>query len=164
MAATRTSRSKQANPVARAGYSPRPLIRKLGIKEGDRAVFCNEPDDFRESLGPLPEGARATTQLRGVKDYVHLFAENAKRLEGKLAAAVRVLDPDGMLWISWPKKSSGVATDLDGAMVRRLGQEAGLVDVKVCAVDEIWSGHKFMFRREDRERIAASRRRSPKDA
>lgn len=161
--AARARKSGPANPVARAGYSLRPLIRKLGIKEGDRAVFCNEPDDFRESLGPLPAGARATTQLRGVKDYIHVFAEDSKHLEGKLAAAVRVLDPDGMLWISWPKKSSGVATDLDGAVVRRLGQEAGLVDVKVCAVDEIWSGHKFMFRREDRERIAASRRHLSND-
>lgn len=155
--AARVSQSRAGNPVARAGYSVRPLIRKLGIKEGDRAVFCNEPDDFRDSLGTLPEGAHATTQLRGEKDYVHIFSTSAKHLEGKLAAAVPVLAVDGMLWISWPKKSSGVATDLDGAVVRRLGQQAGLVDVKVCAVDEIWSGHKFMFRREDRERVAASR-------
>lgn len=147
------------NPVARAGYSRRPLVRKLGIKEGDRVVFCNEPDDFRDALGPLPEGARATTQLRDEKDYIHLFCTTARQLEGKLAKAADVLDVDGMLWISWPKRSSGVDTDLDGAAVRRLGQAAGLVDVKVCAVDEIWSAHKFMFRREDRARIVRSRRR-----
>lgn len=147
------------NPVARAGYSLRPLIRKLGLKEGDRAVFCNEPDDFRAVLGPLPEGTRVTTQLRGEKDYVHLFGTRARDLERKLESAVRVLQVDGMLWISWPKKSSGVATDLDGATVRRLGQQAGLVDVKVAAVDEVWSGHKFMFRREDRDRVSASRAR-----
>ena len=152
-----SARKGAENPVARAGYSPRPLIRKLGINAGDRVVFCNEPDDFRDSLGPLPAGARATTQLRGEKDYVHIFSRNAKHLGGKLASAVPVLAVDGMLWISWPKKSSGVVTDLDGAAVRALGQAAGLVDVKVCAVDETWSGHKFMFRREDRERITASR-------
>lgn len=121
-------------------------------------MFCNEPDDFRDSLGPLPEGTSATTQLRGRKDYIHIFSATSRHLEGKLARATDVLDVDGMLWISWPKKSSGVDTDLDGAAVRRLGQQAGLVDVKVCAVDEIWSGHKFMFRREDRARIVRSRR------
>lgn len=154
-----TRSAQRANPVATAGYSPRPLIRKLGIGEGDRVVFCNEPDGFRDALGPLPEGTRLSTRLRGEKDYVHIFSTSLRHLDGRLAAAVPVLAVDGMLWISWPKKSSGVTTDLDGAAVRAAGQAAGLVDTKVCAVDDVWSGHKFMFRREDRERIAASRRR-----
>ncbi len=149
--------SQQNNPVASAGYSKRPLIQKLGIKAGDRAVFIAEPSDFRAALGPLPEGAKVTSQLRGRKDYIHLFVKNAKVLEGKLQRVVTVLNVDGMAWVSWPKKSSGVETDVDDGVVRRLGLGAGLVDVKVCAIDETWSGLKFMFRKEDRARIQAQR-------
>lgn len=145
------------NPVAAAGYSLRPLVKKLGLKEGMRAVFVREPDDFRQSLGDLPDGVKVTSQLRGTKDYIHVFAIKASDLERKLEAVVRVLEVDGMAWISWPKRASGVATDVDGAVVRRLGLAAGLVDIKVCAVDSVWSGHKFVFRKEDRAAIRAER-------
>ena len=120
-------------------------------------MFVAEPPSFREALGPLPEGAKVTSQLRGRKDYIHVFAKNAKVLERKLRSVVTVLDVNGMAWISWPKKSSGVVTNVDDGVVRRLGLAAGLVDVKVCAVDETWSGLKFMFRKEDRARIQAER-------
>ncbi len=145
------------NPVASAGYSLRPLVKKLGLAAGDRAVFVNEPDTFRAALGDLPDGIKVTTQLRGVKDYVHVFVTRAKDLKRKFERLVPVLEVDGMVWISWPKKASGVATDVDGAVVRSMGLMAGLVDVKVCAVDDVWSGHKFVFRKEDRDSIRAQR-------
>ena len=143
--------------MAPAGYSSRPLVKKLGLADGMRAAFVNEPEDFRELLGPLPAGVKPTTQLRGIKDYVHIFATRSKDLERKMSGLVRVLEVDGLAWISWPKKASGVSTDLDGNVVRQIGLVAGLVDVKVCAVDETWSGHKFVFRKEDRPKIAAQR-------
>jgi len=129
------------------------LIKKLGLVAGARATFVGEPNGFRELLGPLPDGVRVSTQLRRTKDYVHVFVTSASVLRRKLSSVVRVLDADGLAWISWPKKSSGVSTDVDGGTVRQLGLEAGLVDVKVCAVDEVWSGHKFVFRKEERQRI-----------
>lgn len=133
-----------------AGYSQTPLIKKLGIKPGHRACFLALPDTVRHEIGPLPEGVVESTSLRGRKDYVHLFATKRSDLERRLPTIKAHLEKGGLCWISWPKKTSGVQTDLDGNAVRRTGLAAGLVDIKVCAVDETWSGLKFVFRRDDR--------------
>ena len=133
-----------------AGYSKRPLSQKLGIKEGQRIFLIGAPEGYLDALGPLPESARVGRHLRGKKDFIQFFTRSLRELERRLPSLVRALDDDGMLWVSWPKKSSGVAADLDGNLVRSRGLEAGLVDVKVCAVDDVWSGLKFVYRKRDR--------------
>ncbi len=133
-----------------AGYSKRPLVAKLGLKEGAQAAFLGAPEHFETLLGPLPEGVEVRYDLRSVRDYIHLFVTDARALEARLAAVRRKLRDDGMVWVSWPKKTSSLPSDLDGGAVRRLGQAAGLVDVKVCAVDDDWSGHKFVVPVADR--------------
>lgn len=133
-----------------AGYSKRPLAAKLGLKSGMRAVLLNEPDGYRTTLAPLPEDVRLGTALEPSLPFIHLFAPDRAQLERALPAAVEALAQDGMLWISWPKKASGVPTDLDGNGVRAAGLATGLVDVKVCAVDETWSGLKFVVRLANR--------------
>ncbi len=133
-----------------AGYSKRPLAAKLGIKPGARVCLVDAPDGYLAELEPLPDDLKLSTTLRGSKDFIQIFALSARALGRRLPTAKKALEKNGMLWISWPKKSSGVETDLDGATVRRLGQKVGLVDIKVCAVDETWSGHKFVYRKTDR--------------
>ena len=133
-----------------AGYSKRPLAAKLGMKAGTRICLVDAPDDYLELLAPLPADLTLSTTLRGAKDFIQIFTSSARALERRLPAAKKALEKDGMLWISWPKQSSGVETDLDGNVVRRLGLAIGLVDIKVCAVDETWSGLKFVYRKSDR--------------
>lgn len=134
-----------------AGYSGTPLLRKLGIKPGYSVMPVNTPDRYPELLGELPEGVRVLDPGDpGPVDFIHLFAENEAVLHNHLLPLKDKLAKDGMLWISWYKKSSGRETDITGNEVRKAGLEAGLVDVKVCAVDEEWSGLKFMYRKEDR--------------
>lgn len=132
-----------------AGYSKRSLSAKLGLRDGMRVALLDAPTDYVDQLEPLPE-IRLTRDLRGTKDFVQFFTRSRSLLTRRLPVIVRSLDWNGMAWISWPKKSSGVATEVDEGDVRRAGLEAGLVDVKICAVDEVWSGLKFVFRLEDR--------------
>ncbi len=153
VAATRTKSSRdnsRSEPLA--GYSGTPLPQKLGIKAGSRVAFLNEPADFRRALGELPADVNIVAQLGGGRafDLIVLFAISRAALEKGFRAAARRLEPAGSLWASWPKKSSGVATDLSENVVREVGLAAGLVDVKVCAVDQTWSGLKFMIRVKDR--------------
>lgn len=133
-----------------AGYSGTPLMRKLGIKEGDRVLIDGAPEGYEETLGDLPPDVTVLQRATKDLDVVQLFCPDRKRLEQRLSRLKQAIFPDGMLWVSWPKKASGVETDLDGNVVRELGLDAGLVDVKVCAVDETWSGLKFVHRVEDR--------------
>ena len=141
-----------------AGYSKRPLAQKLGIKEGMRLALIDAPDSYEElTLGDLPPRVAVGHSLRGRKDAIQVFVTEESKLRRRLPAMTRSLDVDGMLWVSWPKKTSGVVSDLDGNVVRSLGLEQGLVDIKVCAVDDVWSGLKFVFRKEDRLEIARSR-------
>ncbi|MCG8463018.1 MAG: hypothetical protein MI919_42580 [Holophagales bacterium] len=142
-----------------AGYSKTPLAKKLGIRERVAIVAVDAPDHYPELLAPLPEGAVIRHQLEGGRAdsaaFVHVFAREHASLEAELPRLVQALARDGILWISWPKKaatrkSAAWATDLDGNRVRTLGLAAGLVDTKVCAIDEIWSGLKFVYRLEDR--------------
>ncbi len=134
-----------------AGYSKRSLVQKLGIKPGMTFVVLGAPPDYAETLGELPEGARLQTQLRGPLKFIHFFSTQRNELEGRFAALKKALAPDGALWISWPKGASKVPTDLTENVVREMGLRHGLVDIKVCAVDETWSGLKFVYRIKDRK-------------
>ena len=134
-----------------AGYSGTPLLKKLGIKPGHQIKTVNEPTVYWDWLAPLPEGT--TVSKNGIKeqaDFIHLFVKERKTFEKEFLKNKKFLKKDGMLWISWPKKSAKVPTDLDENIIRDFGLKNGLVDVKVCAVDGIWSGLKFMFRLKDR--------------
>jgi len=134
-----------------AGYSGTPLIKKLGIKPGHRMWLSGAPDHYGALLGVLPEGAGPAGDAEEV-DFAHVFATTHTDLAAGLAVARKRIASNGMVWASWPKKASGIATELDGNAVRAAGLAAGMVDVKVCAVDETWSGHKFVIRVADRGR------------
>jgi hypothetical protein len=137
-----------------AGYSGTPLPKKLGIKESHRIAFINAPDNFTEVLGELPSGLEIVKQQRAPLDLIVCFVKSEKELVAKFEKLAAKLTPAGMLWIAWPKKgpnkASGVPTDLSENVVRLIGLEAGLVDTKVCAIDEIWSGLRFVKRLKDR--------------
>jgi hypothetical protein len=133
-----------------AGYSGTPLVQKIGIKPGHRVVLRNHPPTFIKDLGTLPEGAESLERLSGKANVVVYFTDKRAALEKDFGGLSAALVPDGMLWISWPKKASGRVTDLTEDVVRKIGLEQGLVDVKVCAIDETWSGLKFVIRVKDR--------------
>jgi hypothetical protein len=133
-------------------YSGTPLHRKLGIKEGHRVVALSPPDDFGALLGDLPAGVRVGTRLAADTDVVILFATKRRDLARRLARGAEKLDPAGGLWVAYPKKSSGVTTDLTFAEVQAAGLAAGLVDNKSCAIDATWSGVRFVYRLRDRAR------------
>lgn len=132
-----------------AGYSGTPLVKKLGIKEGFNIVIVNAPKGFDRELD-LPLGVIVNAKSTKPLDFVHLFVKTRREMESVFSRYATRLSPAGMLWISWPKKASGVPTDLTENVVREIGLARGLVDVKVCAVDEVWSGLKFVFRLKDR--------------
>ncbi|MGA8540125.1 MAG: DUF3052 domain-containing protein [Terriglobales bacterium] len=135
------------------GYSGTPLAKKLGIKDGFRAALLHVPGDVRSSLSSAFDKCRVERDnIKTSKDldFIFFFAKSRAGLELELSLARQALAPAGMLWISWPKKSSGVATDLTGDVVRQSGLDAGLVDIKVCAVTDVWSGLKFVIPVKDR--------------
>lgn len=132
-----------------AGYSGTPLARKLGIKPGQHIALLSKPPGYHEFLGPLPDKVKCAGQLSGKLDFIQLFVTSQAELKRRFKDAKRALVAGGSIWISWPKKASGVATDLHENAIRKLGLELGLVDVKVCAVDETWSGLKFVYRLKD---------------
>jgi hypothetical protein len=136
--------------IAGAGYSGTPLIRKLGIKPGSRLGLLSAPEGFDATLGELPDGVAVRRRARGPLDVIVAFHVRRMELERRLGALRDALDPAGGLWIAWPKRASGVATDIDENVVRELGLAAGLVDNKVCAIDEVWSGLRLVFRLRDR--------------
>ena len=133
-----------------AGYSPRTLVAKLGIKPHTRIAVMGAPRGFRTTLGELPPGVAITNTLRGTLPLIHFFTKQRAALQSRFPMLKRALATDGALWISWPKKASGVTTDLTEDGVRAVALSNGLVDVKVCAVDEIWSGLKLVRRVKDR--------------
>ena len=135
-----------------AGYSSTPLPKKLCIREGARVALVNAPPGFESALGELPAGAEFVPPARRGLDVVLLFAGTRAGLVRRFAGLASRLAPDGSLWVAWPKKSSGVETDLVESVVQTHGLDAGLVDVKVCAVDETWSGLRFDYRLKDRPR------------
>ena len=149
MKSSSRKQSAKARTVASGfGYSGTPLVQKLGIKPGARTQFVSAPPQLPQLLGPLPSGVTATT--RGKLDFALLFAENFGELARTFARLRDRLESNGMLWVSWPKNTSGVATDLTESAVRQYGLNNGLVDVKVCAIDDTWSGLKFVRRLSDR--------------
>ena len=134
-----------------AGYSKRSLVEKLGIRAGSRFAILGAPKDYARMLGRLPQGVRPAREIRGAFDLIHFFTKVRSELEAKFPALKQALDSDGALWISWPKGSSKVPTDVNENVVREIALANGLVDVKVCAVDEVWSGLKLVYRLKDRE-------------
>lgn len=135
-----------------AGYSGTPLIKKLGITPGMRICFRHAPKDYAKTLGDLPDDITQVKQLKGTLNFIQLFVTERSVLEKELSQCQDVLDPDGMIWISWPKKASKVPTDITEQTIRDVCLPIGLVDVKVCAVDEIWSGLKLVIRKELRKK------------
>ena len=131
------------------GYSGTPLPKKLGIKSGFRVRLANAPAEVRAEL----RDALAECEIKAgdLLDFAMLFTKSRAELAKEFSRMAKLLAPAGMLWVSWPKKSSGVASDLDENLVRGIGLDAGLVDVKVCAVTEVWSGLKFVRRVKDRK-------------
>jgi hypothetical protein len=133
-----------------AGYSGTPLVRKLGIKAEARVGLIGAPDGFDEVLGELPPGVTVRPRLQGSLDVIVAFFTRASDLDRRLPALKAALDETGGLWLAWPKRASGVPTDLTEGPVRELGLAAGLVDNKVCAIDATWSGLRFVYRLVDR--------------
>ena len=136
-----------------AGYSGTPLPKKLGIKEGSRIALVNAPKDFQSELGELPDGVQSIKRPTKSLDIILLFVLTERALTRDFAKLAGTLVSNGMIWIAWPKKTSGVATDLSEPRVRQIGLDAGLVDVKICAIDDTWSGLKFVYRLKDRPSI-----------
>ena len=135
-----------------AGYSGTPLPKKLGVKENQRIALINAPKNFESELGTLPYTTKLVKRLVAPLDLVLLFVDHEKDLAKQFPVLVKKLSTNGMIWIAWPKKSSGVPTDLVFERVQRIGLDCGLVDVKICAVDDTWSGLKFVIRLKDRKK------------
>ena len=133
-----------------AGYSGTPLVKKLGIKEGSRVALVNAPENFEAELGELPDNVKFMKPTTRSLDLILFFVLSERVLERDFAKLAARLTSNGMIWIAWPKKSSGVTTDLTFDPVQRIGLDAGLVDVKICAIDDTWSGLKFVYRLKDR--------------
>ncbi len=136
-----------------AGYSKRTLAEKLGLKPGMNVYFSDAPESFIRELEIPPGVQLMQALLREPADLIQSFSTSRKVLKKQFPLLKSALATDGMLWISWPKKAAKVPTDLDEETIRKLGLANGLVDVKVIAVDEIWSGLKFVYRKEDRKKV-----------
>jgi hypothetical protein len=135
-----------------AGYSGTPLPRKLGIKEGHTVAFRGAPDSFAEALGELPADVIVKARVGAPLDVLVAFFERRAELERRFKRLAAAVYPDGGCWIAWPKRSSGMATDLTEDVAREIGTAHGLVDNKVCAIDETWSGLRLVHRLRDRPR------------
>jgi hypothetical protein len=133
-----------------AGYSGTPLAKKLGIKEGHTVALVGAPDGFEAELEGLPDGVRLRHRAGGRPDIVILFTTTTADLARRFLSLAKSVFPAGSLWVAWPKRASGVATDLDENRLREIGLPHGLVDNKVCAVDGTWSGLRFVWRKENR--------------
>jgi hypothetical protein len=131
-----------------AGTSGKSITQKLGIKPGFCIFVSGAPKAYSAIVGDLPDGARIISRLKAPLDMAHVFATRALGLADKLSTCREAIAPDGMIWVSWPKKSSGVVTDLSDIVVRETALPLGLVDIKVCAIDEVWSGLKFVIPRD----------------
>ena len=133
-----------------AGYSGTPLPRKLGLRPGSRIAILHAPDGFDKAIEPLPHGVTMLSRLASDVDVLIFFTEQQKELRARFDRLVDSVRPDGMLWICWPKKASKRQTDLTEDRIRAIALEGGVVDVKVCAIDEVWSGLKLVRRTRDR--------------
>jgi hypothetical protein len=131
-----------------AGYSGTPLSKKLGITDGSTVFAINAPTDYRELLAPLPEGVRLVARLAKTTPLVHVFTTSRAELTATLTRLRTTIAPDAMVWVSWPKKTSKVPTDITEDVIRAVALPMGFVDVKVCAVNDTWSGLKLVIRKE----------------
>ena len=142
---------KQSNVSDSAGYSKTPLSKKLGYKAGYRACVKGAPDHYFEIVQPLPDDVALSNRFQKDVDLCHFFTKSRRKLEGELPKLMGIIRQDGMIWVSWPKKASKVPTDVTEDTIRSVALPLGLVDVKVCAVDEVWSGLKLVIRKELRK-------------
>ena len=133
-----------------AGYSATPLAKKLGIKAGSNVCLSHAPKHYGGLVAPLPDGVRLVGRVSEATDLIHIFVTRRKDLESGLKSTLKAMRPDAAVWVSWPKKASGVATDITEDTIRDVALPMGLVDIKVCAVDDIWSGLKLVVRRSAR--------------
>ena len=133
-----------------AGYSKRTLVEKLGIKPSTQVIALSAPPTYASLLGALPVGSRLRSRLPATSEFIHKFSRSRDDLATDFPRLAKAMTDTGTLWVSWPKRDSGVETDLSENIVREIGLEQGLVDVKVCAVDEVWSGLKFVRRLANR--------------
>ena len=131
-----------------AGYSGTPLVKKIGIKPGSEICLVDPPDGYIKLIGPLPEGVKIAARLTRNTDIVHIFTASKTDLANALRSYRAKVKPAAAIWVSWPKKSSKVPTDITEDTVREVGLPLGFVDIKVCAVSEVWSGLKLVVRRE----------------
>ena len=131
-----------------AGYSATPLIKKLGLQSGMKLYLVNAPADYYEWIAPVPENINIVSRMTAGLDMVHVFSTDAAQLMKVLQQTRNRLKPDGMVWVSWPKKAAKVATDITEDTIRTIALPMGLVDIKVCAVTEVWSGLKLVIRKE----------------
>jgi hypothetical protein len=134
-----------------AGYSGTPLPQKLGIKPGLNVVTIHAPTNYRRLLGTIPENVTLSDRLKARSSFVHVFTRKSNELEKTLSVLRDKIADAGTVWVSWPKKSSGVPSDVTEDVIRAIALPLGFVDVKVCAIDETWSGLKLMVRRENRK-------------
>jgi hypothetical protein len=131
-----------------SGYSGTSLADKLGVREGHRLAYVNPPEGFHELVGELPERCELASDVKRRADLVVCFVRQRRIFEQRLPALRRAIEPDGMLWIAWPKKASGVRTDVTEDVIRDVALPTGLVDTKVCAIDDTWSGLRLVVRKE----------------
>ncbi|MDX1470673.1 MAG: DUF3052 domain-containing protein [Flavobacteriaceae bacterium] len=134
-------------------YSKTPLAKKLGIKEGFTIKLVTPPSDYFKLLGDFPESIQVVSESESKKNLIHYFVKSKKELEDEILQLKDELYQNGALWISWPKMTSKVETDLNGNMVRKIGLDSGLVDIKVCAINGVWSGLKFVIHVKNRHKL-----------
>jgi len=134
--------------MAVAGYSGTPLAKKLGIASGSRVLAIGAPPDYADWLAPLPEDVSFVSKLTGDTAIIHLFCDQRADLARELARLRKAIAPAAAVWVSWPKKSAKVPTDITEDTIREVALPLGFVDIKVCAVSEIWSGLKLVIRKE----------------
>jgi hypothetical protein len=133
-----------------AGYSSKPLCEKLGLKAGQRVIVIGSPEDYHELIERRIPNLKVTADARSPADLAHVFVSKTGELRKQLPVLMKAIAPAGAIWVSWPKKSSRVPTDLTEDIIRQVAIPLGLVDVKVCAVNDTWSGLKLVIRREHR--------------
>ncbi|MFI5310858.1 MAG: DUF3052 family protein [Gemmatimonadales bacterium] len=131
-----------------AGYSGTPLAKKLGIKEGSSVALVGAPREYAALVDPLPHGARLGTRVSASSDVVHVFSTRKRDLSKQLAGLRKKIQPAGAVWVSWPKKAAKVPTDITEDTIREVALPLGFVDIKVCAVSDVWSGLKLVIRKE----------------
>ena len=134
-----------------AGYSGTPLPQKLGIKPGLMVVTINAPANYRRLLGQIPDSVTFSERLKSGSSFVHLFTSRRSEMQKKMSILRDKISDNGAIWVSWPKKSSGISTNVTEDVIREIALPLGFVDIKVCAVDDTWSGLKLMIRRENRK-------------